>query len=139
MSRSSLLASSLDAEIRILNPINNAMINMKLAKLGRASELDLDHDNILKSRKDLADFIHELLEWLKREGGNPAYYFIYEILLTGRKSSEDWKKMLIELEKILKSDSAVTDQELELLERLLSQIDSQISSKIAQLNNLRLQ
>lgn len=134
MSRSSFLASSLEAEFKVLNPVNDAMINLKLSNFGRASELDLNLEDILKSRKVLLEFVDEILQWLSSRRGSSIFYFVYEILLTGRKSPNVWKKTLLKLKETLQSDGEVSHEELESLEELLSQIDTRISSKMAQLN-----
>ncbi len=136
MSKSSFLASSLEAEFKVLAPVNDAMIDLKLYNFGRASDLGIGMDNIRTSKKVLFNFLNEILNWLNKKKGNAVFYFVFRILLTSRRSPDEWKKTLLKLIETLQSDSEITVQDLESLEELLSQIDEQISSKVAQLNTM---
>jgi hypothetical protein len=133
MSRSSFLASSLEAEFKVLAPVNDAMINLKLYNFGRAGDLGINTEDILKSKEIISNFLNEILNWLNEKRGNAAFYFVFRILQSGRKSPDEWKGLLQKLIKTLQYNNEITDHDIELLENLLSQIEERINSEIAQL------
>ena len=133
MSRSSFLASSLEAEFKVLAPVNDAMINLKLYNFGRAGDLGINTEDILKSKEIISNFLNEILNWLNGKRGNAAFYFVFRILQSGRKSPDEWKGLLQKLIKTLQYNNEITDHDIELLENLLSQIEERINSEIAQL------
>jgi hypothetical protein len=133
MSRSSFLASSLEAEFKVLAPVNDAMINLKLHKFGRAGDLAINTEDIRKSKEILSNFLNEIIIWLNEKRGNAAFYFVFRILQTGRKSPDEWKESLLKLIKSLQSNTEITYYDIELLEDLLSQIGERINSEMAKL------
>ena len=136
MSRSSFLASSLEAEFKVLSPVNDAMIILKLYSFRRAGDLAINTEDILKSKEIISNFLNEILNWLNEERGNPAFYFVFRILQSGRKSPDEWKESLHKLIKNLQYNNEITDHDIELLEDLLSQIEGRINSEIAQLKSM---
>ena len=133
MSRSSFLASSLEAEFKVLAPVNDAMIKLKLYNFGHAGDLGINTEDILKSKEIISNFLNEILNWLNEKRGNAAFYFVFRILQSGRKSPDEWKGLLQKLIKTLQYNNEITDHDIELLENLLSQIEERINSEIAQL------
>ena len=133
MSRSSFLASSLEAEFKVLAPVNDAMINLKLYNFGRAGDLGINTEDILKSKEIISNFLNGILMWLNEKRGNAAFYFVYRILQSGRKSPEEWRESIQKLTKTIQYNNEITDHDIELLEDLLSQIEERINSEIGQL------
>ena len=133
MSQLGSLMGNAERELRLLSQLNEAVINLEVAALGKSKDFCLTDEEIQQSRRELSQFVSKLQVELQQDSCTGDLYSLGFRIKTGMKSLQDWKEDLAELSKQLAKSDAVKLEDLPILEDILSLLDNDFADDLRRL------
>ena len=133
MSQLGSLTGNAEREQRLLSRLNEAVINLEIAALGKSREFSLTDDQIEQSRRELSEFVAKLRTELQQDSSTGDLYSLGFRINTGIKPLEDWKEDLTELSKQLAKPEPTRLEDLPILEDILSLLDNEFADDLRRL------
>jgi hypothetical protein len=133
MSKLGSLAGNAEREQRLLSRLNEAIINLEVAALGKDKEFSLSDDQLQESRHALSEFVAKLRTELQDEKGTDDLQSLGFRIRTGIKPLQDWQEDLAKLSQQLAQPGAVRLEDLPILEEILSLLDSEFADDLRRL------
>jgi hypothetical protein len=133
MSQLGSLTGNAERELRLLSQLNEAVINLEVAALGKSKEFSLTDEQLEQSRRDLSQFVAKLEAELQQDASTGDLYSLGFRIKTGIKSLQDWKEDLAELSRQLAKTGPVKLEDLPILEDVLSLLDDDFADDLRRL------
>jgi hypothetical protein len=122
-----------ERELRLLSQLNEAVINLEVAALGKSKDFCLTDEEIQQSRRELSQFVSKLQVELQQDSCTGDLYSLGFRIKTGMKSLQDWKEDLAELSRQLAKTDPVKLEDLPILEDILSLLDNDFADDLRRL------
>jgi hypothetical protein len=133
MSRLGALAGQAEREQRLLSRLNEAVINLEVAALGKSKDFCLTDDQLQQSRWALAEFVAKLHAELQQDKSTADLHSLAFRIKTGMKALEDWQEDLAKLSAQLASPEPIKLEDLPILEDILSLLDNEFADDLRRL------
>lgn len=133
MSQLGSLMGNAERELRLLSQLNEAVINLEVAALGKSKDFCLTDEEIQQSRRELSQFVSKLQVELQQDSCTGDLYSLGFRIKTGMKSLQDWKEDLAELSRQLAKTDPVKLEDLPILEDILSLLDNDFADDLRRL------
>jgi len=133
MSSLGSISGHLDRERQLLRELNDALIALEAAALGRTSDFGLSDEDVSKSRQTLHDFTSRLRAALDQTPVSVDLRPLVHRLRSGIKPLEDWREDLDTLVNWLQSTDEPGDDMLPALEDVLSLLDTEFTEDLRRL------
>jgi len=133
MSQLGSLTGNAERESQLLSQLNEAVINLEVAALGKSKEFSLTDEQVQQSRRELSQFVAKLQAELQEDNSAGDLYSLGFRIKTGIKSLQDWKEDLAELSGQLAKTEPVKLEDLPILEDILSLLDNDLADDLRRL------
>lgn len=133
MSKLGSLAGKAEREQRLLSRLNEAVINLEVAALGKNEEFSLTDDQLRQSRQELAEFVAKLQSELQQNKSTVDLQSLGFRIKTGMKALEDWQEDLTKLSEQLSRPEPIKLEDLPILEDILSLLDNEFADDLRRL------
>lgn len=133
MSKLGSLAGNAEREQRLLSRLNEAVINLEVAALGKNREFSLSEDQLQESRRALSEFVAKLRAELQEEKATADLHSLGFRIRTGMKPLEDWQEDLTRLSQQLAQPGLIRLEDLPILEDILSLLDNEFADDLRRL------
>ncbi len=133
MSKLGSLAGKAEREQRLLSRLNEAVINLEVAALGKNEEFSLTDDQLRQSRQELAEFVAKLQSELQQDKSTADLQSLGFRIKTGMKALEDWQEDLTILSEQLSRPEPIKLEDLPILEDILSLLDNEFANDLRRL------
>lgn len=133
MSKLGALAGQAEREQRLLSRLNEAVINLEVAAVGKSKEFSLTDEQLQESRRTLAEFVTKLKSELQHDKSSADLHSLSFRMKAGMKSLQDWREDLAELSKQLAKPGPVKLEDLPILEEILSLLDNEFADDLRRL------
>ena len=133
MSTLGSLAGKAEREQRLLSRLNEAVIDLEVAALGKNQEFSLSEDQLQESRRSLSEFVSKLQSELLDEKATADIQSLGFRIRTGMKPLEDWQEDLVRLSQQLAQPEPIRLEDLPILEDILSLLDNEFADDLRRL------
>lgn len=135
MSRLGILSIKARREGAILKDLNDALLVMEVAALGKDDKFEFSANDISKSKEYIGAFTAKLSKNIEEISSSEAdFNYIIEYLKNdGNRSIDDWADDLKEFENEIKSQDIPRYESLEVLENIIYLLDSRFTEDTKQL------
>ena len=133
MSKLGSLAGNAEREQRLLSRLNEAVVNLEVAALGKSEEFSLSEEELQESRCALSEFVAKLRAELQDDRATDDLHSLGFRIRTGIKPLEDWREDLAKLSQRLAQPGPVQLEDLPTLEEVLSLLDNEFADDLRRL------
>lgn len=127
------ISGKLQREIELLRKLNDALLILEVHGLGRDSELNVSQEAVDNSRKFIMEFCERLSSVLKQETSSIDLIPLIQHFKSGSKPIEDWIEDLEKLVKDLQDNKITDDDDVTIIEDILSLLDDQFTEDLRRL------
>jgi hypothetical protein len=133
MSKLGSLAGKAEREQRLLSRLNEAVINLEVAAVGKSKEFSLTDEHLQQSRQELAEFVGKLQSELQQDQSTVDLHSLGFRMKTGMKALQDWEEDLVKLSAQLARREPIKLEDLPILEDILSLLDNEFADDLRRL------